>query len=750
MRLYKTNGLLLFFFFTAIGQIKSQNSDTFNPLSGSYIIGGSEGFETMNQAIDSLNRNGINGSVLFNIRDGNYEGQFEITSFNRSSNTDTVVFKALSENKDAVVFSHESYPNSEEKYILKLNGCKQVTFKNVFFEPGDENLSAIVEITNGASNNRIEGCSFSGNNEMQDSLIVILDNQSGESEDFNEIVNNTIRGGRIGIQSIGENNEAQRGIKIIGNTVENQSEHAVVLEHNKNGIFKENIISYDGSKEALIFKIDSVFRISKNRIYSKGRAAIYVNGHNWPEGKGTLTISNNMAYCLNGASFKGDSIEDIHMIHNTFVNNTSEVSTVSLNKVDSVEIENNLFFNRTVKKTLLSLAGNSPASLVHEGDHISIKHNGLFPKTPSTDSTFEKSIFVNMTFRDDSIELTPDCGMSDSLYLNENYKSNFNIDINGEERKQSGFWLGAAEREKALYQKIDLCVIDSLDTLKDVLVEVYGDITSRRLLDKLDASSDNQNGLYSFDSLPYSTEYWIRIIPDNSLKNKYLTSYNHGETRWDKGLALQSEDFCSSDTQNITPRKIKEIHLGNYSISGSVRERGGINKMEVTDPIPGLDVVLDKIPPSRTVAITQTDNDGNYSFSNLPEGTYVVSIDYEGLPIDTLYQVKLDENSDSITNLNYCVDTTSQIEGCSYQSLGNKNIEFSNLKVFPNPIGEILNISGVEGSFNVRIVDTRGRNILQVFNKDKTTLISTTNFESGIYFISIKTQNGEHVFKVLK
>ena len=96
------------------------------------------------------------------------------------------------------------------------------------------------------------------------------------------------------------------------------------------------------------------------------------------------------------------------------------------------------------------------------------------------------------------------------------------------------------------------------------------------------------------------------------------------------------------------------------------------------------------------------------------------------------------------------MDTTSQIEGCSNQSLGNKNLEFSNLKVFPNPMGEILNISGVEGSFNVRVVDTRGRNILQVFNKDKNTLISTTNFESGVYFVSIKTQNGEHVYKVLK
>ena len=111
---------------------------------------------------------------------------------------------------------------------------------------------------------------------------------------------------------------------------------------------------------------------------------------------------------------------------------------------------------------------------------------------------------------------------------------------------------------------------------------------------------------------------------------------------------------------------------------------GGTNKTEGTDPIPGLDVVLDKIPPvGNTVATTTTDLYGNYSFGNLPEGTYVISIDYEGLPADTIYQVTLDSESDSIVDLNYCVDSLASIQGCSPGITNLNSIELSNVSVFP-------------------------------------------------------------------
>ena len=172
------------------------------------------------------------------------------------------------------------------------------------------------------------------------------------------------------------------------------------------------------------------------------------------------------------------------------------------------------------------------------------------------------------------------------------------------------------------------------------------------------------NGQYVLSDMPYAENYWVKIIPDKNDNPNCIASYHTGHLRWDaeNQEPFTLEEFCLKTLNNIYPRKLDVLSSGNYSIQGNVSQTGGTNKLEGNDPIPGLDVILDKIPPSNTVAVTETDALGNYTFSNLPEGEYVITVDYQGLPADTIYKIKLNEGNDSLVNLDYCVDTTSQIE----------------------------------------------------------------------------------------
>ena len=63
---------------------------------------------------------------------------------------------------------------------------------------------------------------------------------------------------------------------------------------------------------------------------------------------------------------------------------------------------------------------------------------------------------------------------------------------------------------------------------------------------------------------------------------------------------------------------------------------------------------------------------------------------------------------------------------------------------------ETLTISGVGGKFDLSILDARGRDIINLSNQNEYALISTVDFKSGIYFVLIKTSDGNSMYKIIK
>lgn len=737
-------------------------------LSGDKTIGSGEDYENISAAVADLNNFGTDGHLRFIIKSGVYTERFTINNFKRVNITDTVLFVSETGNPTDVVIDIES-STLTNNFQLKLNGCEDVTFRGVKFTTTSDKYCNSITFAGGASYNRIDNCVFEASttvSSISDTAIVVMNEPSLTNENGNEITNNTFEGGGIGVLFAGiDINNCEKENKVIGNHFSEQVISATQINYNKNGNYEKNYVAYSGAKEATVFLVDSLYEIVGNRIFCSpsAEAGIFVSYHDYVDaiGKDTLFIINNMVSCGNGSALKAHQIKRTIIAHNTFYNSSTTYYTLSVDFVDwSLSINNLLMNNANFGAVRFTNDGSFVGSNyngVYTGDgRIGLRDDGekvdldawqasdLFPDPDSH--------FGPIVFDDPSTDLVPNCGTSRDFFFNVNYQSRLNRDINGKVRNPDGFWIGAAEFGHPTDHVIDLTgyITNGTDTIKDAIIEVYADTSSNVMLDLILSDVVDGEGSYNFGSIHYTEGYWMKILPQGIYESDYVKAYHNGELRWDEGGPIVSSDSCGVHIENIYPRKLASMPIGTYSIEGTITSSSGTGKTLGTDPIPGLDVVLDRIPPSKnTVAVTQTDEFGNYVFDNLPDGIFVVTIDYEGLPADTIYEIELGEEMTDAVEKDYCVDTLSKIGDCSAPVESIVDIQLSE-NVYPNPVNDVLNIVGVEGEFDLFIFDLSGKLVFSSFNTLGNQQINCSVFSSGTYMLRIDTAESKQFVKIVK
>ncbi|HTO35279.1 MAG TPA: T9SS type A sorting domain-containing protein [Flavobacterium sp.] len=79
-------------------------------------------------------------------------------------------------------------------------------------------------------------------------------------------------------------------------------------------------------------------------------------------------------------------------------------------------------------------------------------------------------------------------------------------------------------------------------------------------------------------------------------------------------------------------------------------------------------------------------------------------------------------------------------------NLSTNHIDKSDIKIYPNPVQDILNIESQETVLSVEVFDLLGKKIL--VSKDKT--IDVSKLKNGIYLLKINTENGVLTEKIMK
>jgi parallel beta-helix repeat protein len=275
---------------------------------------------------------GVNGPVIFNVANGTYNEQLNITNINGSSLTNNITFRSASGNASQVTLSNA--PGSGN-FVLNLNGADFITFSQMTISNLNTtgSLYNVIQFTNGADNNTIRGCVVTNATPTQGNLIF----SNGTSDHNNTIVSNTFTGGSYGISWFSNTSSIQNyalNLTVDSNTFQNQNNYAVYLYYcnapkvRKNTITAASTTTYYGIFMSYPYQNpvigSNTLTISNNTSTAYG---IRLNGFN--NGGNTsnrgLVINNMVRVGAGSGTSYGLSLDQYvywsNFLHNTIHNN---------------------------------------------------------------------------------------------------------------------------------------------------------------------------------------------------------------------------------------------------------------------------------------------------------------------------------------------------------------------------------------------------------------------------------------------
>ena len=264
---------------------------------------------------------------------------------------------------------------------------------------------------------------------------------------------------------------------------------------------------------------------------------------------------------------------------------------------------------------------------------------------------------------------------------------------------------------------------------------------------------------YSFIGLD-SSDYVVMAIPSSS---SMQVTYAPSAISWQDAQVIH-HGCTNNSSANITVQDFSTIGTGGGSISGVIREgigyglKDGPNKpMAPGNPIPGVVVKGGKNPGAAIFSQTTTDQNGKYSFTNLPAGNYFILVDIAGLDTNGTYHIVVNENSND--SLNFMVDDqyVNPVLGNVATFVQSSEIENSSVNVYPNPAQQDFNIEYnllSESNVSIDMMDILGNHLSSVQDKQKMSKgfykyhISSAGLIPGAYFIRLTINNHSSMIKV--
>lgn len=189
---------------------------------------------------------------------------------------------------------------------------------------------------------------------------------------------------------------------------------------------------------------------------------------------------------------------------------------------------------------------------------------------------------------------------------------------------------------------------------------------------------------------------------------------------------------------------------GNTSISGSlVYEYTG--KMQAEDPIPHIDVVVEKVPPGNALQSVTTNDFGEFSFEFVPETlgdtVYHFYVDIPGVPMQDTYILTISADDELVENVKFCLSEDSTlIYTCADISVGRKDPDGrGSLMIFPNPANEVVQFR-VKGSgaaiTEVVLIDLTGRAVRSPQPDTSDFELSVNGLTAGLYTAIVRLSDG--------
>lgn len=305
------------------------------------------------------------------------------------------------------------------------------------------------------------------------------------------------------------------------------------------------------------------------------------------------------------------------------------------------------------------------------------------------------------------------------------------------------------------------------NAISDEVVGTLLSVQENGLYDTMGIVS-SPNGDFTFNSV-FLGDYIVNVDSD---PNKYVATYYGNSVLWEQADILSlSKDSVIQIEVEPKPDDRNET-TGEGVVSGTIEEnfedengridarrRAAKRKCGLRKKTGGGRTGADE-DGFELIAYGETNENGEFEYDFLPEGTYRFFVEYPGIPLDESSFVEFDIGKAGVSDNTFVLAAVVTEKGIFIEIiLGITSDFFTNFQVYPNPTVNVINIRYDEiksESIRLDLIDMNGKIQLSradLKNEDKSLQLDLSSFNSGQYllrFIDTTSSEGVLTFRILK
>ena len=279
------------------------------------------------------------------------------------------------------------------------------------------------------------------------------------------------------------------------------------------------------------------------------------------------------------------------------------------------------------------------------------------------------------------------------------------------------------------------------------VIQLHHD-TDPGLWHEMASTTTDNDGNYDFGVIANFLPFTIMAIPDQQLHPNAPSGFYPNGHLWTTAFVIQN--VCGLSLNKHIDILEPMNFNGSNTFSGIVYYDPTGKTQTEEDPIPLIDVVVEKTPPGQAQGMVGTNNDGEYSFNFVPNSDtlYTIYVSMPGIPVVSTYEILADAGNEDYQDLNFCLNIDStEINICNQElSLVTGNsVESSeeSFILYPNPTNGRFTIETgkfAETNSELRIVDAVGRVVFQKHYAETPYTINMVNIAEGYYFVQLMNE----------
>lgn len=329
-----------------------------------FTIGGNQpDYANLNEAITALKTMTLTEAIVFNIRDGIYGENINLTEIAGASTIHTITFQSESNTASTVIIQRD--PNGGSQPVIEMDGATHIHFLNLTFGGGTfANSLTLANISYNSGNTNFTNCIFLN----QQSTGVLINNFSYSSPEERFVVSNCeFKGGAIGIRSFGN------AISITDCFFEQQTQNAIYLNAGEAIIVERNQIQNCPIGIQLNDRVNGAL-LKDNQIVKVSDFGIMVDNNGYKRGANFAQIlANNfieLSTTATGSCIQSKRSDEVYLYHNTLIqkNSAATIATLNLNEISDHRIFNNIIATSS-STTPMVITNNYFDSQSYLGDH---------------------------------------------------------------------------------------------------------------------------------------------------------------------------------------------------------------------------------------------------------------------------------------------------------------------------------------------------------------------------------------------